>query len=54
MAEVEDKLQVERLGNLTQGFGWKITNQEFTEDKIIIRLERSRTPAGESTSPGPG
>jgi len=53
MAEIEDRLQVERLGNLIQGFGWKITNQEFTEDKIIIKMERSRIPEGESTSPGP-
>ena len=54
MSEIEDKLQVDRLNNLITGFGWKITNEEYTESRIILRVERARTPAGESLSPGPG
>jgi len=54
MGEASDKLEVDRLNNLVTGFGWKITNQEYTEDKIILRVERSRTPEGESTAVGPG
>lgn len=54
MGEVQDKLEVDRLSNLITGFGWRISNQEYTEDKIILRVERNRSPEGESAAVGPG
>lgn len=43
MALVEDKLKVDRLINLVQGFGWRVAKQETTDDKIIVTLETSRS-----------
>ena len=54
MAVDRDKLEVDRINNLTQGFGWKITKQEFTEDKIRISLEKDRAPGVEAGGPGAG
>ena len=39
-----DRLEIDRLGNLVTGFNWKIAKQEFTDEKIIVTLERSRAP----------
>jgi len=49
-----DRLDIERLGNLVTGFGWKIKKQEFTDDKIIVVLEKSRAPGVEVAEAGPG
>lgn len=48
-----DRLEIDRVGNLITGFGWKITKQEFTEEKIIIQIEKSRTPGVEVQESGP-
>lgn len=45
--ETRDRLEIDRLGNLITGFGWRITKQEFTEDKILITIEKSRAPGVE-------
>jgi len=49
-----DRLDIERLSNLVTGFGWKLVKQEFTEDKIIVVLEKSRAPGVEVAEAGPG
>lgn len=49
-----DRLEIDRLGNLVTGFGWKVTKQEFTDDKIIVTLEKSRGPGVEVPETGAG
>lgn len=49
-----DKLEIDRLSNLITGFGWKVVKQEFTEDKIVIILEKDRAPGVEAGGAGPG
>lgn len=47
-----DRLEVDRLGNLITGFGWHIVKQEFTDEKIIISIEKSRAPGVEVPEAG--
>ena len=54
MALDRDKLEVDRLSNLITGFGWRILKQEFTEDKIVLVLEKDRAPGVETGGPGAG
>jgi len=55
MVDVErDRLELDRLMNLVTGFGWKLVKQEFTEDKIIVTIEKSRAPGVEVAEAGPG
>jgi len=54
VAENRDRLEIDRVGNLITGFGWKIVKQEFTEDKIIVTIEKSRAPGVEVAPAGPG
>jgi len=49
-----DRLEIDRVGNLITGFGWHITKQEFTADKIIVVIEKSRSPEVEVPEAGPG
>jgi len=49
-----DRLEIDRVGNLIRGFGWNIAKQEFTEDKIIVIIEKSRAPGVEVPEAGPG
>lgn len=49
-----DRLEVDRLGNLITGFGWRIVKQEFTDEKIIIALEKTRAPGVEVPEAGAG
>jgi len=48
MAVARDQLQIDRLRNLTNNFGWKITEQKFTDDKIIVTMEKDRAPGVET------
>jgi len=48
-----DRLEIDRVGNLIRGFGWNIAKQEFTEEKIIVTIERSRAPGVELEEAGP-
>ena len=48
-----DRLEVDRLGNLITGFGWNIVKQEFTDEKILISLERPRSPGVDVAEAGP-
>lgn len=54
MAEELDRLELDRLMNLVSGFGWRLSKQELTEDKIIVTLEKSRAPGVEVAEAGPG
>lgn len=54
LQEDRDRLEIDRLGNLIIGFGWKVVKQEFTEDKIIITIEKPRAPGVEVPEAGPG
>ena len=49
-----DQMEIDRVGNLIRGFGWKISKQEFTDDKIIMVIEKSRGPGVEVAEAGPG
>lgn len=49
-----DRLEIERVGNLITGFGWRIVKQEFTEDKIILQVEKQRESSPEVAEAGPG
>lgn len=40
MAEERDRLEIERLINLVQGFGWKEVRREETETQMVITLAR--------------
>lgn len=53
MAGPEDKMALERLENLTAGFGWAITNTKYLEEKIVVTIEKKTTPAKEPPAPGP-
>jgi len=54
MAEERDRLEVERLTNLVQGFGWKEIKREETDQKIIVTLERAKTVTVTETGAGAG
>jgi len=49
-----DKLEIDRINNLITGFGWRITEQKFTEDKIILSVEKDRAPGVEGGGVGAG
>lgn len=53
MAMDRDRLEIDRVGNLITGFGWRIVKQEFTEDKIIVQIEKSRAPGVEVPEASP-
>lgn len=39
-----DRLEIDRLGNLISGFGWKIVKQEFTDEKMMVEIEKPLDP----------
>lgn len=49
-----DRIEVDRVGNLITGFGWKIIKQEFTEEKIVLTVEKPRAPGVEVPPAGAG
>ena len=53
MAELQDQLEIDRLRNLTQGFGWEVVQQEFTDTHIILTLKKPRAVVAELTGVGP-
>jgi len=48
MVEERDRLEMERLLNLVQGFGWKEVKREETDTQIVITLVK---PKFEVTAP---
>ncbi len=54
MAEFEkDRLEVERVLNLVQGFGWEKTNEELTDEHIIITIRKKRSEVAPVIGAGP-
>ena len=49
----KDRLEIDRLGNLVTGFGWRIAKQEFTDEKIIVTLDKPRSAGVEIPETGP-
>lgn len=37
-----NRLEVERIRNLTQGFGWELVKEEYTDQNIIIVLQKTK------------
>jgi len=54
MALERNRIELERLTNLISGFGWKLVEQKFTDDKIIVTVEKSRGPGVEVPEAGEG
>ena len=54
MVEERDRLEMERLVNLVQGFGWKEVKREETDTQIIITLEKKKFEVTAPTGVGPG
>jgi len=47
-------LEIDRLTNLVQGFGWKVVKHEVTEDKILVSLEKTKIVSEETEAAVPG
>jgi len=54
VAEIPDELEIERLRNLVQGFGWVVVKTETKTDRIVLNLELERELKETPESPGPG
>lgn len=53
MGDVEDALDLDRLKNLTTGFGWRVSKTETMDDRLIVTLEKSRVPSTETEGAPP-
>lgn len=51
MAADRNRLEFERIRNLTQGFGWTSKREEITDSELIMILTKPRV---EMSSPGVG
>lgn len=55
MATDRNRLEFERIRNLVRGFGWEISKEETTDDKLIIELMKKRVvPLVGTEGLGPG
>ena len=45
MEAQKNRLEVDRIRNLIQGFGWSVSKQEDTDDEIILTIKRKRIKA---------
>ncbi len=52
MSEIEREMEVQRVKNLVESFGWTMTKQELGENKVIITLERVVEPLQVETDKG--
>ena len=43
MAEDQVRMEVERVTNLTQGFGWSLERQEYVDGKISVLMTKTLT-----------
>lgn len=50
----QNRLEVERIRNLVQGFGWVVSKDEITDDKIIMTMEKPRVVPVSGQMAGPG
>ena len=51
MSTDRNRLEFERIRNLTQGFGWVSAREEITETELVLVLRKSRV---EMPLPGQG
>jgi len=49
----KDRLEVDRLRNLVDSFGWNVIKEEITELNIILTVQKSREEPLAGVSPGP-
>ena len=42
MAIDRNRLEFERIRNLVRGFGWEVTKEETTDEKLIMTLTKAR------------
>lgn len=54
MVEERDRLEMERLLNLVQGFGWKEQKREETDTQILITIVKAKFKVEAPTGVGPG
>jgi len=47
-----NKLEVERIMNLTQGFGWEKVEEKLTDEHILLTIRKKRIVP--DTTPGVG
>lgn len=40
MADVDSRLEVERIENLIINFGWKVVKQEFKDTEIVLKISK--------------
>jgi hypothetical protein len=49
-----NRLEVERIRNLVQGFQWEVIKEEVTEEDIILVMKKPRVAKAEIPKVGPG
>jgi len=49
----KDRLEVERVMNLVQGFGWEKTGEQITDTHTIITIRKERIKPGAEMGAGP-
>lgn len=54
MVEVADKLEIERVVNLIQGFGWVKVQEEYTDDHMTLTIKKKRLVTEVEPGAGPG
>lgn len=55
MPEVDmNRLEVDRVLNLVQGFGWEKTNEELTDEHIILTIRKKKIAPETPLGTGPG
>jgi len=54
MVEVMEKLEIERVVNLIQGFGWEKVSEEYTDTHIVLIIKKPRIIMEIEPGAGPG
>ena len=54
MVEVAEKLEIERVNNLIQGFGWEKVSEEYTDTHIVLIIKKPRMAKEVEPGAGPG
>jgi len=40
MADMDSRLEVDRIENLISNFGWKVVKQEIKETEIVLKISK--------------
>lgn len=54
MADLESRLEVERVENLISNFGWKVVKQEIKEDEIVLKVSKPKASSVEESAKAAG